>query len=153
MCCIRIKIKKMNINEDGLDLIKSFETLMLSAYICPAGIPTIGWGHTLNVKMGTSISREQADNYLKSDVSASEREVNRLVKSKLTENQFSALVSFVYNCGPGNFQKSTLLKKVNINPNDKSIETEFYKWSNGGGKVLNGLIRRRKAEASLYFKS
>lgn len=143
----------MNINEDGLDLIKSFETLMLSAYICPAGIPTIGWGHTLNVKMGTSISREQADNYLKSDVSASEREVNRLVKSKLTENQFSALVSFVYNCGPGNFQKSTLLKKVNINPNDKSIETEFYKWSNGGGKVLNGLIRRRKAEASLYFKS
>ena len=141
----------MKTNQKGLDVIKSFEGLYLRAYLCPAKVWTIGYGTTTNVKAGMTISREQAEAFLKDDLAKFERSVLRLVKQPLTDNQFSALVSFCYNVGAGNLEKSTLLKKVNINPKDKLIYNEFLKWNKAKGKVLSGLTRRRKAEADLYF--
>lgn len=142
----------MRLTDEGISLVKSFESLKLKAYKCPSGILTIGYGHTLAVKEGQTCTEKQANDFLLDDLKVSTNFVSKHVKSNITENQFSALVSFVFNCGIGNFQKSTLLKKVNINPNDATIRDEFMKWNKGGGKVLAGLTIRRKAEADLYFK-
>lgn len=140
----------------GIPLIKKYEGLKLSAYICPAGIPTIGYGSTFyengaKVKMGESISIERADSLLINTVQKFEASVRGLVKSAANENQIGALTSFAFNLGVGNFKKSTLLKKVNANPNDPTIKAEFMKWNKAGGKVLNGLTKRRNEEAELYF--
>jgi lysozyme len=113
---------------------------------------TIGFGHTLGVKEGQTCSREQANEFLIEDLKTAKWFVFNHVKSAITDNQFSALVSFAFNCGIGNLQTSTLLKKVNVNPADQTIKDEFLKWNKGGGKILNGLTRRRQAEAELYFK-
>lgn len=133
-----------------------FEGLRLEAYLCPANVPTIGWGNTRYengnpVKMGDKINKSRADELFKNIVEGFSSGVFVLVKSELNENQFSALVSFAYNVGLGNLQRSTLLKKVNANPNDKSIMVEFIRWNKAGGKIMPGLTRRRKAEAQLYF--
>ena len=141
----------MKINALGIELIKSFEGCRLTSYRCPAGVLTIGYGHTKSVYPLQKITQEQADELLLQDLATFEAGVQHYVKSKINENQFSALVSFSYNLGLWNLQKSTLLKKVNLNPNDKQIELEFYKWNRAGGRVLSGLTRRRKAEAKLYF--
>ena len=141
----------MKTSQKGIDLIKAFEGLSLKAYICPAGIATIGYGHTENVVQGQRITEQIAEDLLKADLSDTEQGVSRLVRRKLSQYQFDALVSFVYNCGTGNFLKSTLLKKVRINPNDPTIAAEFAKWIHAGGKPLEGLRRRRLAEAELYF--
>lgn len=142
----------MRTGKRGIDLIKGFEGLELVGYLCPANIPTIGYGHTgPEVKVGNAISPDKAVELLAGDLAKFERGVRGVVKSGINQNQFDALVSFAYNCGLGNLYKSTLLKKVNANPDDPTIREEFGKWNKGGGKVLPGLVRRRKAEAALYF--
>lgn len=142
----------MKINQRGLDVIKSFEGCKLSAYLCPAKVWTIGYGHTgAGVKQGMNISLTQADDLLKKDLAKFEDGVTNLVTNVINENQFSALVSFAYNCGLGNLKSSTLLRKLNINPQDITIKNEFAKWNKAAGKELAGLSRRRKVESELYF--
>jgi len=147
----------MRISQKGLDLIKHFEGFYSKPYKDPIGIPTIGYGFTyypsdrrkvtLNDK---PITKEIGESMLKEVLRGYELDVERLVKKPLTQNQFDALVSFTYNLGATNFSKSTLLKKINVNPNDKTIASEFIKWNKAGGKVFAGLTRRREAEAKLY---
>ena len=146
----------MGVNNAGIQLIKTFEGCLLNAYLCPAKVWTIGYGSTrytngTPVKQGDKITQQQAEELLIDTVNIFSQNVSKLIKSELTDNQFSALVSFAFNLGINALAKSTLLKKVNVNPNDKSIEHEFCKWVNAGGKKLSGLVRRRNAESKLYF--
>lgn len=151
----------MTINQDTINLIKSYEGLVLQAYPDPATGDepwTIGYGTTIypngvKVKRGDIITKAQAESFLVSDITKFAIKVASLLKKNLTDNQFGAIVSFTYNVGLGNLKISTLLKKVNINPNDTSIANEFPKWNKANGKVMLGLTRRRKAENDLYFKS
>jgi len=145
----------MEVNKAGRDLIKKFEGCKLKAYKCPAGLWTISWGLTFypdgtKVKEGDVITQQQAEDYFNAIVDDFAKKVDALIKSNVTDNNFSALVSFAYNVGMGNFQRSTLLRKVNANPKDKTILAEFKKWTRANDKVLNGLVRRREAEAKLY---
>ena len=140
----------------GIPIIRKFEGLKLRAYLCPAGIWTIGYGNTFfengsKVQEGDKITLDRADRLLFFVVTKFENEVKKIVKSAINENQLGALTSFAFNVGAGNLAKSTLLKKVNANPNDATIRDEFMRWTKAGGKVLNGLVTRRKAEADLYF--
>jgi lysozyme len=146
----------MKLNQKGISLMHEFEGLRLDAYLCPANIPTIGWGNTeyengQPVKIGDKITKERADELFKNIVEGFSNGVRSLVNANLNENQFSALVSFAYNVGLGNLQRSTLLKKVNANPNDKAIMVEFIRWNKAAGKIMPGLTRRRTSEAKLYF--
>lgn len=140
----------MTTSDLGIELIKKHEGFRSKAYRCSANVLTIGFGHTLNVKSTDVINKEQAEYFLRQDVKSAESDVNR-EKLNLTQNQFDALVSFVFNLGVGNLKKSTLLRKVKANPNDPTIRAEFERWIYAGGKVLNGLVKRRKEEADLYF--
>lgn len=148
----------MRLGSKGLELIKSFEGFYSKPYLDPIGIPTIGYGATYypNKKKVTMkdkpLTEKEASDLLKEMMVTYENDVKRLVKRELNQNQFDALVSFTYNLGSANLGKSTLLKKINANPCDKTIKDEFLKWNKAGGKVLNGLTRRRNAEAELYFK-
>jgi len=147
----------MKLNKAGADLIKSFEGLRLETYRCSANKETIGYGSTFYedgspVKMGDKITKERADSLFEKVSDSFAAKVKGLIKSDINENQFSALVSFSFNVGIGNLKSSTLLKKVNANPNDPTIMQEFKKWNRASGKVLAGLTRRREAEANLYFK-
>jgi len=146
----------MKTSLSGQSLIKSFESCRLKAYRDSIGVWTIGWGSTwyedgTRVQQGDQITQERADALFRLVLAEFEIGVERLLKVKLTQHQFDALVSFAYNVGLGNLQRSTLLRKVNANPKDPAIAAEFAKWNRAGGKVLNGLTRRRKAEADLYF--
>jgi lysozyme len=146
----------MNITKEGIKLLHDFEGCSLKAYKCPAGIFTIGFGNTYyengaKVKPTDSITKERANELFSNVVAKFGAKVLPLLKVPLKPNQFSALVSFAYNCGIANLEKSTLLKKVNANPNDKTIALEFMKWTRANGQVLAGLERRRKAESALYF--
>lgn len=141
----------MRIGVNGLTLIKQFEGLRLHAYKCPADIWTIGYGHTADVSANDVITEEDAIFYLRQDVAESERAVNQLVHVPLTQNQFDALVSFVFNLGVGNFCTSTLLKKLNARDYD-GAEQEFGRWVHAGGKASPGLVRRRAAESALFLK-
>jgi len=142
------------IGEKGLELIKQFEGLKLETYICPAGVPTIGYGTTKidgkKLTIGMQITKEQAEGYLRNDVKVFENHVQRLVKVPLTQNMFDALVSFTYNLGAGNLGRSTLLKKLNDRDYGGAAE-ELLRWNKAGGKVLNGLVRRREAEKALFL--
>ena len=140
----------MKTSDKGIGLIKRFEGLRLKAYLCPAGKPTIGYGHTKDVKLGDVITEEEAEQLLREDLIVVENEINRH-NLNLNQNQFDALVSFVYNVGIGNFRTSTLLKKIKANPNDKTIANEFKRWVYSNGKRLPGLVKRREEEAELYF--
>lgn len=149
-------MKITKINKKGIDLIKKFEGCYLTAYLCPAQIPTVGIGTIrypdgTKVKLGDKCTAEQAEQYLMHDLKQFELSVDAMCTDMLNENQFSALVSFCYNLGAGALKSSTLLKKVNANPNDPTIANEFMKWVNGGGKKLPGLVKRRTAEVELYF--
>ena len=148
----------MIVTNDAIKLLHKYEGLVLDAYLCPAKIPTIGYGNTFyedgsKVKMGDKITKERAielfENVLENNFAS---QVKRLIKSRVTNNQFSALVSFAYNVGVGNLKRSTLLKLVNSNPNDPAIRNQFIRWNRAGGKILLGLTRRRESEADLYFK-
>ena len=142
----------MNTSPKGIALIKEFEGLRLKAYQCPGGVWTIGYGHTAGVKPGMLITKTQAEEYLKADLIAFERYLNGLGLA-LNQNQFDALVSFIYNVGTGNFSNSTLLRKVRANPQENSIMDEFLRWVYSKGRVLPGLQRRRLAEMKLYFSN
>ncbi len=137
------------ISQKGLDLIKQFEGLRLTAYKDPVGIWTIGYGHTGNVKPGQTITRAKAEQLLKSDTGWAQAAVRKYVKVPLTQGQFDALTSFTYNCGAGALQSSTLLKKLNAK-DYAGAQKEFGKWVNAGGKKLAGLVRRRAAEAAMF---
>lgn len=140
-----------HISQAGLALVKSFEGLRLTAYICPAGVPTIGYGTTAGVRLGDRITPAQAEALLRRDLEKFETAVSRLVKVPINDNQFSALVCFVYNVGIGAFQRSTLLKYLNQG-NYRATAQEFLKWNRGGGRVLAGLTRRRIAEQKLFMR-
>ena len=145
----------MEVNKAGRDLIKQFEGCKLKAYKCPAGLDTIGYGNTFypdgtKVKPGDVITQERSNELLDIIVEDFAKKVKPLIKQNLTDNNFSALVSFAYNAGVTNLKNSTLLKKVNANPKDPSIRAEFMKWVRANDKVLNGLVKRREAEAKLY---
>lgn len=147
----------MKLNKAGADLIKSFEGCKLKAYQCSAMKWTIGYGNTFYedgkpVLPGHAITQEKAEQLFELIANEFSDKVSKLVTSMVTLNQFGALVSFAYNCGVVNLKNSTLLKKVNANPNDLSIRSEFLKWNKANGKVLAGLTRRREAEANLYFQ-
>lgn len=147
----------MEISENGLDLIKKFEGFRSEPYRCSAGVPTIGYGTThypdsRAVRLDDSpITEAQAEVFLRSDVSKCSEFVTEQVSSTLNQNQFDALVSFTYNLGSANLERSTLLKKLNDKPDDKRIAEEFMRWVYARGRKLEGLVRRRKAEADLYF--
>ena len=141
----------MRTSQTGIDLIKRFEGFSPVAYLCPAGVWTIGYGHTAGVHEGDSIDGDTAEDYLREDLTSAEGAVEKYVKVPLKQWQFDALVSFTFNLGAGNLYSSTLLKKVNRNPDDPSIRQEFEKWVYAGGRVLQGLVDRRKAEADMYF--
>lgn len=146
----------MKTNQKGIDLLHSFEGLRLEAYKDIVGVWTIGYGNTFyedgsKVKEGDKITKERADQLFLNILNEFELDVIEVLKVILSNNQFSAITSFAYNLGIGNLRASTLLKKVNANPNDPSIRDEFMRWNRAGGKEVPGLTRRRKAEADLYF--
>lgn len=140
----------MKASVDAYELIKQFEGLRLKAYLCPAGIWTIGYGHTSDVSPNSCITIQEADEYLHRDVASVELQLNKLNLS-LSQCQWDAIVSFVFNVGIGNFKASTLLAKIRINPDDNSIMDEFLRWVYANGKVMRGLHKRRLAEMKLYF--
>lgn len=147
----------MKLNKEAIELIKKFEGCKLNAYKDSVGIPTIGYGNTyyengVKVKMGDVITIQRAEELLKNTLDKFSANVEKLIKTTVTENQFGALVSLAYNIGIGNLTNSTLLKKVNANASDTSIRGEFLKWNKAGGTVLTGLTNRRALEADLYFK-
>ncbi len=162
-----------DLNQAGLDLIKSFEgipdgdpaTVNIDPYLDPVGIWTIGWGHAISVggaylrgKANRDAARDlypdgitlaQAETLLRGDVLDTCRDVESLVEVPLTDNQFAALVSFTFNLGRGSLARSTLLRKLN-EKDYAGAAAEFARWNRAGGKVLDGLVARRAAEAQLF---
>lgn len=147
----------MKTSKKGIDLIKKYEGFRAAPYLCPAGVPTIGYGATYypygqKVTMKDApVTELQADAMLKDMLVKYEKGVERYAQHPINQYQFDALVSFAYNLGLGALKGSTLLKKVNINPCDETISKEFKKWVKAGGKTLAGLVKRRTEEADLYF--
>jgi lysozyme len=148
----------MTASKNCIDLIKQFEGYKSKAYLCPAGVPTIGYGSTMynngfKVKLGDEINEQEADNLLMWELKSKAVAVEGL---HLNQNQFDSCLSFCFNLGIGAFAKSTLKKKIVANRQDLSIKDEFLKWNKArvGGQLmeLKGLTRRRIAEAELYFK-
>jgi lysozyme len=146
------------VSQSCIDLVKEFEGLSLTPYLCPANVPTIGYGLTvypdgLRVRMTDKpITEKLAELYLHEELNKFAKQVDSFTRDDINQNQFDALTSFCYNLGTGNLKSSTLLKKVNLNPLDPKIKDEFVRWNKAEGRVLSGLTRRRKAEADLYFK-
>lgn len=146
---------EMKTGKEGKNVIKMFEGFSAFPYLCPAGVLTIGFGTTrVNgnpVSKNHRVTVDEANVLLEQDLKSFEKSINSLVKVELTQNQFDALVSFVYNLGAENFKKSTLLKKINASEFEEAAE-EFLKWNKAGGKVLPGLTRRREAERTLFLR-
>lgn len=142
------------ISDNGLQLIAGFEGLRLNAYFDAVGVLTIGYGHTQGVKRGDTITKKQALDFLRDDAQTAVNAVNQLVKVNLTQNQFDALVSLVFNIGAGNFKSSRLLKFVNVKQ-FKAAADAFKSWNKGriNGKltVLKGLTIRRGRERELFL--
>ena len=142
----------MKTSDKGIDLIKRFEGYEEKAYRCPAGVLTIGYGHTGGVYEGQVCTREQAERWLREDLRSAENAVNALEPVRpLRQYEFDALVSFVYNIGTGRFFNSTLRRKVLANPDNPTIRDELENWVYSDGRILPGLVARREAEADLYF--
>jgi len=150
----KYRMTTRTINKSGLDLIKQFEGLRTAAYLCPANVPTIGFGNTSSVTRADvgrkTITAAQAESLLRADLQRFERAVSKLVTVPLSDNQYAALVSFAFNLGEGNLAKSTLLKRINAKAPVTQIEASWMQWVNAGGKRLQGLVNRRAAEISLY---
>lgn len=140
----------METSKEGMEKIKSEESLRLNAYKCSSGVPTIGYGHTKNVKMGQKITKSEADEYFKEDLKVFENEVNKINKTKgynLNQNQFDSLVSFAFNTGIGN------LRKLTQNRTKSQLPEGMKLYNKGGGKVkriIPGLDNRRKREVNLF---
>ena len=139
----------MNISNTGIDLIKHFEGCETEAYLCPAGVPTIGYGHIKGVQMGDVITEVQAHEMLVEELDEYESYINDLVTVSLNQNQFDAMVSWVYNLGSGNLRASTLLKVLNSG-DYSGVPEQIMRWNKAGGEVLEGLTIRRQAEADLF---
>jgi lysozyme len=143
--------------QSGLDLIKHFEGFQGKPYRCPAGVPTIGYGATYYpggrkvTLTDPAITEQQATELLLNVLGSYEQGVDSFCRDDISQNQFDALTSFSYNLGLGSLKSSTLLKKVNNDPNDTAIRAEFMKWTHSAGQVLPGLVTRRGKEADLYF--
>ena len=143
-------MRLMKTSNQGKNLIKEAEGLRLDAYRCPAGIPTIGWGHTKGVRMGQRITREMAEDMLVEDIIPIERLLNGL-RINFRQEQFDALVSWIFNLGAGNFKSSTMYKRILENANDEEITDQLIKWTYSGKQQLPGLMKRRVAEANLFI--
>ena len=139
----------MNTSAEGLALIKKFEGCELEAYQCSAGVWTIGYGHTKEVQKGDVWSQSHAEHMLEVELHEYESYINEYVTVALSQNQFDALVSWVYNLGPANLKASTMLKVLNKGQYEE-VPAQMKRWNKAGGKVLEGLIRRREAEACLF---
>ena len=139
----------MNISEEGKALIKKFEGCRLEAYKCSAGVWTNGWGATKDVKEGDVWSQSYADERFDGDIVEYENYINDMWAVPLNQSQFDALCSWVYNLGPANLKSSTMLKVLNEGKYDL-VPSEMRKWCKAGGKVLEGLQRRRLAESMLF---
>ncbi len=142
----------MKTSDNGINLIKKFEGLKTKAYKCPGGVWTIGYGHTSGVKSTDTCTMEQAIEYLKRDLIKFEYDINKLVKVELNQNQFDALVSFVFNEGSEKFKNSTMLKFIN-NKHFPLAAGQFDRWVYSKGVKLEGLVKRRKAEKELFLKA
>lgn len=139
------------VNQAGVDLVKRSEGYSATPYTCPAGHPTIGYGHRIRAGevFGEPLSPAQAEDLLRADLAEAAAAVERLVAVPLNDDQFAALVDFAYNLGAGNLQKSTLLKKLNAGDYAGAAD-EFGRWVKSGGQTLPGLVARRAAEAALF---
>lgn len=143
------------VNKAGLNLVKHFEGFFSKAYYCPAGVLTIGYGHTNAMKLykfkeGDVVTEEEAEQILQDDMAEACSDVEKLTAGvELNDDQFSALASFVFNCGKGNFASSTLLKRLKAG-NFADVPTQLKRWTKANGVVLGGLVRRRDAEAALF---
>ncbi|MDX2027717.1 MAG: lysozyme [Alphaproteobacteria bacterium] len=142
-----LAVRRMN--AAGVELIKIYEGLHLTPYLCPGKIWTIGYGHTRTVRSGMVITPEQADQFLNDDLRLVERAVQRLVQVPLNDNQFAALVSFAFNVGIANFERSTLLTLLNRGWYEQ-VPAQLMRWNRASGEVLGGLSRRRAAEGRLW---
>lgn len=143
----------MTLSQRGLDLIKKFEGLRLTAYKCSAGVDTIGYGHTgPDVKPGLRITQEEAEKLLWRDTESAQQCVSSFVNVRLNQNEFDALVSFVFNVGPTAFVQSTLLRLLNSGADRKVVSAEFARWIKAAGKPIPGLVRRRKHEKALFLE-
>ena len=142
--------ENLSTNQKGLNLIKESEGFEGKAYLCPANVWTIGYGHTKDVSPGDTITKDAAEELLADDLKIYEGYVLKYTKVALNKNQFSALTSFVYNVGPTNFKNSTLRRYLN---KKRFIEAsrEFLRWNKAGGKVLPGLVKRREKERALFL--
>ena len=141
----------MKISEKGIEFIIREEGEVLTSYLCPAKVWTIGVGHTgSDVKPNMVITKEKSQELLKSDLSRFENIVNKSIKVSLKQHEFDALVSFAFNVGEGAFSKSALVNKINSSAPIEEIEAQFRRWIYGGGKILPVLQARRKREVKLY---
>ena len=143
-------MRLMKTSNQGKNLIKEAEGLRLEAYRCPAGVPTIGWGQTKGVKMGQRITLAMAEDLLVEDLGPIERLLNGL-KINFRQEQFDALVSWIFNLGSGNFKSSTMYKRILADANDEEITDSLIKWTYSGKQQLPGLMKRRVAEANLFI--
>lgn len=151
----------MRVNKAGVDLIKEFEGFSAKLYFCSGSVETIGWGHAITAEdrvngnyerwKANGITKREATQVLKQDLRVAENAVASMTKVSLTANQFSALASFTFNLGSGNFQSSTLRAKLNRG-DYQGCADEFWKWRRAGGVILQGLVRRREAEKQLFLK-
>lgn len=139
----------MKTSQEGKALIKKFEGCELEAYLCPAQVWTIGYGHTAGVSEGDICTQEDADRMLAEDLEEFEGYVREAVDVPLEQHEFDALVAWTYNLGPGNLHSSTMLKKLNDSKFEE-VPSEIRRWNKSGGEVLDGLVRRREAEALLF---
>jgi len=143
----------MKTSENGINLIKQFEGLRLEAYKCPAGDWTIGYGHTGDdIKEGDKITRENAEFLFKQDIKSAEYCIKTEVHRELTQNQYDALVSFIFNAGSFKFRHSTMLKRLN-DGNFEAAAEQLDKWIYSKKTILPGLVKRRKAEKELFLKN
>lgn len=149
-------MKVNQIGAKGLNLIKKYEGFKSAPYKCPSGIPTIGYGATYypdgtKVKLTDKpVTQREADTMLLNMLKHYEQGVDSFTTDKVNQNQFDALVSIAYNIGLQALKGSTLIRKVNLDPNDKTIKNEFMRWTKANGRVMDGLLNRRKEEAELY---
>lgn len=141
----------MRTSQRGIDLIKEFEGYSERVYMCAGGKYTIGYGHTRGVEPGDTCTREQAERYLREDLQDAEEAIEALINVPLSQCQFDALVSLVYNIGSGNFYSSTIRRVINCKISDpEEYRKAWMMWVKSKGKVLKGLVRRREAEYKLF---
>ena len=139
----------MKTSEEGISLIKKFEGCKLEAYLDAVDVPTIAYGRTKDVKIGDICTQQQAEDWLEEELVEYEGYVNEAVKVELTQPQFDSIVSWTYNLGPSNLNRSSMLRVLNASDYD-NVPEQIMRWNKAGGRVLAGLVRRREAEAEMF---